>query len=665
MENFESLFSAILCDDLDFMNNFIREFRSQRERDSIHSALMDFCSARILAEESWNYETAFESYKLFNEKVMNFQSTDEGNLVFWLMHAAQGHLSIHKGLASWTLANYIDASQHYKQAVSEFQIILDALNSKVNDPSYSKVRAYAEGWKGFAEGDYHNVIGFDHFRNNRIEEAIREFTQSDDFLNTAIQNFKTVNNRLGIGEAKAHRTDIEKLENLKMVYGRHVECCWMDFAQIVDHKLIEKLLSIIPGWQCQNPPELLFPEGNAKSLMRRKVRIGELKIGNRIAGQNLPVIGVDLEILPKYNLMISFSLMSEQDFDVVDLFVLKILNTNAVPEYDMVFSPLVAGFNHIHLKGRLFDLSRTLLSDITRRFLKKRMPIEINSSFALINITEFSEGEITGIELVKKYPYLKGLFTLGEVWSWNYLIQFMKSEILNLAESLSELDVVIHANDRLAIIIGPNTPEWEIKIYSDVIVHNLVLRMAIRKFRHDINLDKNRTKISLKVLKNAISNMEPIPREDVTKIITENIEVKVSAQEAIDFISDIRALMTHSIGEIYQFAERTHKALHVDEDLSLLENLIQANEKLHDLAYNISQEYLSWLMTVNSDYTNKLLIFFNIISVTALGLSLATAVLKTPIEFTLAFLTLAITFSIGMTYVFLSQAWYFKKKKRH
>jgi hypothetical protein len=101
-----------------------------------------------------------------------------------------------------------------------------------------------------------------------------------------------------------------------------------------------------------------------------------------------------------------------------------------------------------------------------------------------------------------------------------------------------------------------------------------------------------------------------------------------------------------------------------DNELETMKNVIDENEKLHEIAYNTSQEYLSWLMTINSDYTNRMLMFFNIVTIASLGLSIATAIIQTPIEIRIAIMAIGITAVIGMIYTGIYRVLYYRKKKR-
>jgi hypothetical protein len=421
------------------------------------------------------------------------------------------------------------------------------------------------------------------------------------------------------------------------------------------------ILKTFPGWKRMGEYGLLSIDPTR--FKRRRLYLGTVQIASNIGGQLLPLIDVYLEILPKYCVAMVYSISTEKPLDVIDLFIFKILNTYAVPEYNVKFTPVKSKIRSLELTGRLTDVSLSILSNLLKLVSGNMVQARDHFSYSTLIVDEFSDEGVTTKNLIDNYPYLKGLFSSGEIWSWSYITQFADSKIQNLTEDLSEVDLVIYSDEQHSIIFGTNTPEWETRMYLNVIILNLMLKTISKRYISLMSENKARTLNRLKILRRAISEMEIISKEDATKFMSETINVKLLSQDARGVVRTISSIPRESFGEIRIFSERLQKSLRIDNELDNLEESIHDNEIVHDMAYNTSQEYLSWLITLNSDHTNKMLTFFNIVTVISLGLSVATSIFKTPIEITIAFMAMGITAIIGMIYVGIYKFLYYRQKK--
>jgi hypothetical protein len=155
----------------------------------------------------------------------------------------------------------------------------------------------------------------------------------------------------------------------------------------------------------------------------------------------------------------------------------------------------------------------------------------------------------------------------------------------------------------------------------------------------------------LVVLKDAVAKNALVSQKEIRDLVSSNLDIRLRALRLFDVRQRHGILGQSGIRDVRIFSERVDEKLNVTGLFQSADTLSERIEALYDTAFNLGQDYLSLVIAVNSDISRRAFDILNVIVLGSLGLSFATAILRTPIGYTLAGLAVFGVSFLGYAYL--------------
>lgn len=640
----------VLTDDLDL---FERAVSAIPDSDSSHVALKQFLLGRQTIETSWDYPKTISLYgkaleTLGRTKFPERKGTIIGN---WLTKIIEGHSILQKAESAWTFCNFAEGADAYLSASKCFLAAQQVLTSEGGVNGYSDFRDYSTGWGKIALGMHHNVQGSLLLRNERGEESMKEFMDGKVLLLEAEQNFVRINNALGQHDARSSIIEETSWRNQRMLFANLTEVIWKDYAFFEREPPFERLLANLTQVHSKYPSELLT-RTSAEELRTHVANIGRLTI-SEIGDLKTPPLEVRIVFHSEHVLEIEYALRLTVPIDVFTLYVLKILNTDAIPTYTASLESSIRGLEIKRDNCRLRDVTRLILEALANRVGEEKGIILLDS-FVILQVSDYTPA-IKVSELGQgEYKYMNGLFSEAETLS----LQPSDKETpppVNLFHDFQTIGALARVSQRAAILMVPQMPEWEVKLYSEVLDHSLETKETIEKMLNEIQQAAGNLRAKLLLLRNAVSENASVSQKEIRKLISNNLDIRLGSLRLFDIQQRHNVLKHSGIADVRNFSARADEELHITDQFSRTESQLKRVETLYSTAFNLGQDFLSLIIAVNSDISRRAFNVLNVIMMGSLGLAVTTAILSTPISYTLAVLAVFATSFSGYLYLFYTK----------
>jgi hypothetical protein len=636
----------VLTDDLSLLTRGATEIKGV---DPARNALKLFLGGRHTIETSWDYQKTFRYYREALQVLGDKEPTraKEQTLYSWLKRTVEGHLRLQEGEAAWTLCNFDRSSGAYGSASGSFMAAKQAISVFGSVDTYSDFRDYSDGWQNIAAGQNHNMLGYLLLRDDRGEDSAQEFAKAEGFLLEAEKSFGRISNALGQHDALTYIVNGHSWQSQKMLYSQVTEACWKDYAFFQADSTFERILSKLDSVHPTYPTEFLTRAG-AEALKVFASDIGRLTI-SRIGGLQLPPVEVKMRFHPEYLVEVEYTLRLPRQIDAFTLYLLKILNTEAVPTYESSFESEVSGLGFKLADSRFRDVSRGILERLAVNAGGDKALLLLDS-FAFLRVYSYSPETKVSSLCKGPFNYMGGLFSESETITLQPSGEETKPPD-NLFEDMEVAGALATVSQRAAVMVVPEMQEWEVKSYSEVIDHALQSRETVEKMIATMQKEADTLGAKLVVLKDAVAKNALVSQKEIRDLVSSNLDIRLRALRLFDVRQRHGILGQSGIRDVRIFSERVDEKLNVTGLFHRADTLSERIEALYDTAFNLGQDYLSLVIAVNSDISRRAFDVLNVIVLGSLGLSFATAILRTPIGYTLAGLAVFGVSFLGYAYL--------------
>lgn len=119
----------------------------------------------------------------------------------------------------------------------------------------------------------------------------------------------------------------------------------------------------------------------------------------------------------------------------------------------------------------------------------------------------------------------------------------------------------------------------------------------------------------------------------------------------MDICNRLNMMKSRALSGVSVFVDLASQRIGIPYLISEIDLQVEKIEKLYGTIYEMSQEYLSMTISINSDVSTQAFNILNVIMLGSLGLSILTATRQTPIELSMASLGVFVTAFAGYTYL--------------
>lgn len=647
----EIIDNILLLDDLEKMRD-IDVIIPLSEENKLLLALGYFIRGRYHIETTWNYEKTYEYYlkalTFLSEFKVDDLEPDEQKIIGWLEKIIMAHLFLQKAEAAWTLCSFIESQQLYDKAKNSFKESICKLGQTV-PTGFEKHKIYSDGWRAISDGMSLNMCGFQEIRQDSIGKATINFSLAEGHLKRAIDNFSGLGNVLGSQDAKSYICDIECWKKQKMLTAAKVKVLWMDYFYFDSQSGFEKIMEHFNEAKTSYPSDLIIQEKYSQEFKRISVDLGTITIKTKIDDCQLPKIKATLFLLHDYTAMVEYSTFIDGKKDIFSLYLLKILNSGGVPSYEIRFESTDASIGSFDGNYRLHELTENILGKLLS-IVQETSNIKFNNSYTILEVSQFSEPNVNINILLEKYPYFKGLQTSSEMMTWMNLPKILKEDIKDIGSEI-KVDGIISVSGDSAIFLAPTLAEWEIQIYMGTLMHLLDLRNIMIKSEYEMESRIGEIKQKLSTLRILIEKKKLIGQAQLRELILSNIDIRVYSMKIMDICNRLNMMKSRALSGVSVFVDLSSKRIGIPYLVSEIDLQVEKIEKLYGTIYEMSQEYLSMIISINSDVSTQAFNILNIIMLGSLGLSILTATRQTPIELSIASLGVFVTAFAGYAYL--------------
>src|SRR5438046_145611 len=167
---------------------------------------------------------------------------------------------------------------------------------------------------------------------------------------------------------------------------------------------------------------------------------------------------------------------------------------------------------------------------------------------------------------------------------------------------------------------------------------------------NEIQKDGRKLKSKLVLLRNAVENRS-VGQKEIRQLISSNLDIRLGALRLIEIQQRHNILNQSGIADVRRFSARADEELRITDQFHQTESQLKRVETLYSTAFNLGQDFLSLIIAENSDISRRAFNILNVIMMGSLGLAITTAILSTPISYTLAGLTVFATSFFGYLYL--------------
>lgn len=647
----EIIDSVLLMDDLEKMRD-IEVIIPPSEKNNLLLALGYFIRGRYNIETSWNYEKTYEYYlkalTFLSKLEINDLEAHQQKIVVWLGKIIDAHLFLQKAEAAWTLCSFIESHQLYDKAMKSFEDGIYKLGQTV-PTDFEKYETYSEAWKSLSAGMSLNMLGFQEIRQGFVEKAVANFSMAEERLKKANEDFSRLGNVVGSQDAKSYISDIECWKNQKMLSAAKIKVHWMDYFHFDSQSGFEKIMTYLKKARISQPNELIVPAKYSQEFKRISSELGTITIKTRIDDGQIPKIKVTVFLLQNYTAMIEYSTLIDERKDIFSLYLLKILNSGAVPSYEIKFEPLEDWTDSFEGSFRLHELTEAILGKLLSIVQDPSKP-KFNNSYTMLEVSQFSEPNININSLLENYPYFKGLVNVSEMITWMNLSKILTEDVKDIGSDI-KVDGIISVSEDSAIFLTPTLPEWESRMYMGTLMYLLDLRNIMVKTEYEMESQIAEIKERLFALRALIERKKMIGKGQITGLILGNIDIRVYSIQLMDLCNRLNMMKARAFSGVSVFVDLASKNIGIPYLVSEIDLQVEKIEKLYGTIYEMSQEYLAMVISINSDVSSQAFNILNVIMLGSLGLSILTATLQTPIELSIASLGVFATAFVGYIYL--------------
>lgn len=599
------------------------------------AALKTFLEGRYTIETTWDYQKTYRAYRQAIDMLDGLGASGEvGTVGKWLRAVIEGHLQLQEAEADWTLCNFQRSGAEYKNASDAFSQGSRLLSEKAAVQAGKDLEEYTQGWMNIALGMHRNLTGYLLLTEDRAEDSALEFEKGKEALTKAEQHFARISNSLGQHDARSYMVDAEKWREETMLFSEFTEVRWKDYAFFSSRAVFEKVLASLRSVQTTYPSELLTRKG-PESLRLFVSEVGRATT-SKLGGFDSMDLEVRLVFHPEYMVEVQYSIRLPRRIDAFTLYLLKILNTDATPTYGILFDGAANGISFELGDARLRDMTREILVRLAERFGGPRDVIVLDSFVALYLYD--TSPELQSSDLANRsFSYLSGLFSESETLTLDPGLN-KTTPPTNAFEGIQNSAAAAFISQRSAVLLLPRMQEWEVKLYSDALDYSLQGREAVARLTAEMKEEGDKLGAKLQILRDAVSRSVVMTQTEVRDLISSNLDVRLRTLRLFDVRQRRDALHQSGIRDVRVFLERAEESLGTLDLLHAADTLSERIEALYNTAFNLGQDYLSLTIAVNSDVSRRAFNLLNVIMMGSLGLSFATAVIRTPIGYTIGLL---------------------------
>ncbi len=379
------------------------------------------------------------------------------------------------------------------------------------------------------------------------------------------------------------------------------------------------------------------------------VDLGTITIKTKIDDCQLPKIKATLFLLHDYTAMIEYSTFIDGEKDIFSLYLLKILNSGGVPSYEIKFESINGWTDSFEDNYRLHELTEVLMGKLLST-VQDSSKLKYNNSYTILEISQFSDPNVNINNLLERYPYFKGLQTASEMMTWMNLPKILKEDIKDIGSEI-KVDGIISVSSDSAIFLAPTLAEWETQIYMGTLMYLLDLRNIMIKSEYEMESRIGEIKERLSNLRVLIERKKLIGQAQLRELILSNIDIRVYSMKIMDICNRLNMMKSRALSGVSVFVDLASQRIGIPYLISEIDLQVEKIEKLYVTIYEMSQEYLSMTISINSDVSTQAFNILNVIMLGSLGLSILTATRQTPIELSIASLGVFITAFGGYTYL--------------
>jgi hypothetical protein len=637
---------SLLTDDLESMGD---QLPASSDTHPIVVAIKNFLQGRHNIETSWDYEKTYQLYETAINGLRDANPTNESEeaLVRWLKGIVTGHLKLQQAEADWTFCNFRRSAEEYYASSQSFSDSCNTLDGVEALLRRDRLVLYSRAWESTALGLHYNMQGFLKLREMDIESATRLFVVAKDHLNSAEKGFLTLNNTLGFQDARSYMVDERIWGRQKLAFAKAFSVTWKDFAFFEQDGAFDKILSLPIAVHMKYPSNILISKDVIEDFKFRTVLLGGLDL-SEVGDLKPPSISIRMNFHPNRLVEIQYTLEMVSPVDIFFLYLLKILNTEAVPKYSVeVKGEMIGEFQLGNI--RFHDLTRHILKVLCQRVGEKQEPL-LTSSASFVVVHDFSrkiEPRYVGKE---GYEYLSILFSSLESFSWEKIANPKADSDTNLIQGV-EPTTIAYASQNSVVLVVPDIQEWKVQVYFESLEYLLVLRECIEKLSALIERQGNLISLKLDSLRNSISKSQSLSRKFIRELMIENLRVREYMVQILEIRRRFELLVNNGIEEAKLFTSNASSRIKITEKYQNASTLVEKIETLYTTVYNLGQEYLSLEIAINSDISRQAFNILNVVMMGSLGLAVVTAVVGTPISYTFAGLGVFATSFVGYLYL--------------
>lgn len=618
------------------------------DSDDAHKALKSFLQGRYRIETSWDYSETYRFYDEASSFLSNYRpNPGEEGIVFWLQSMVKGHRGLQEAEASWTLCNFEESREAYLKASKSFAGGLAKLSDSGAHASAMELSDYSRGWEGIASGMYHNMIGDSLLRSGRPDEATAEFTESNGHLIQAQQHFGRIGNLLGIGDSKSYIVDPKVWVGQEILISEGVQVRWSDYAFFDEDLTFERILAKLDSVAVRYPSELITRSG-AEELRLMTANLGSVTL-SRLGDSQLPSLDVKITFHLEHVIQVEYALRLAQPVDPFMLYLLKILNTDAVPAYEANFASNQPGLSFELKNCRLKDLTRRILVSLANSASGKG-GLTFLDSFVTLCVYDYRP-KVEASELGgERFRYMRGFFSEAETLTLQP--NGTPAPIPdNLFRDVQSGNVAMYLTAGAAVMIVPEMQEWERNMYSDALEYVLATKETASRVMETMGREADVLGTKLEVLRKSVVTKSSVSQQEIRDLISNNIEIRLRALRLIEIQRRHDLLKQGGIRDVRTFVTRAEEKVGVLDVFQRAGILSERIEALYDTAFNLGQDYLSLVIAINSDVSSQAFSVLNIVMMGSLGLAVVTAILGTPIGYTFAGVSVFATSLAGYLYL--------------
>jgi len=590
-----------------------------------------FLEGRQNIETTWDYSKTYKAYDQALETIEKVSDgSDEKLVLSWFELVIRGHEMLEKAEANWSLANLERSLASYLRAADCFRKARTTLDELPQGDDAFRLRSYSEAYSEFAEGMRQNMLGYLSLRARKPTEARESFLAGKTYLLKAEERFADTGNSLGIQDARSEIVEGDSWVGQSLMIPKQTRVVWKQYGFFEKDSSFLRLLSKTPITHVRYPSEFVLP-GNQVAFRIEVSEIAEMNL-YEVGDVKLPSIQVRLNLHQNYLVEVEFDLELSQPTDSFTLYLLKTLNTEAVPTYSVDSRSRTASLN--------FHMDDCRLRNVAERILRELSGGEVftfTNAAALVYLYDYSPFISPRSLGDESYSYLRGLFSEEQTIALQPHSPINK-RLVNMAEDFEQDDVFFNLNENSSIMVVPRIAEWKVRMYGDILDYELATREVVSRLSALLMKQAEALKEKLSLLRKAVMSKTSLPQGQVRQLIIDNLDIRLQTLGLLELQDRVRVLQESGITEARQFAQMTAIRTRLPDRINHANSLVSNVETLYSTVYNLGQEYLSLVLAVNSDISTRAFSILNVVMVGTLGLSVLTSVLVTPISITLALL---------------------------